>query len=86
MAKEILRKSVLDSDKSIILCYFTCGRYQKPTGTGTLLIFRSCALLQYKRNDIDRTVHWLFRSTSTWEKVKEASVANQKQSLGNQYP
>ena len=27
-----------------------CGWYQKPTDTGTNLIFRGCASLQYKRN------------------------------------
>ena len=38
---------------------FTCGWYQKPTDTGTILN------LQYKRNVIDGTVHRVFRSTST---------------------
>ena len=43
-----------------------CGWYQKPTETGTLLNFRSCAPLQ--RNIIEGTVHRILRSTSiTWE-------------------
>ena len=28
----------------------TCGWYQKPTDTGTILNYRGCAPLQYKRN------------------------------------
>ena len=52
----------VDSAKKV-----TCGWYQKPTDTSTILNFRGCAPLQYKRNVIEGTVHRVFRSTSTWE-------------------
>ena len=55
------------------------GCYQKPTDTGTLLNFGSCALLQYKRNIIEGTVHMIFRSTSTWELYHEAIITNRQQ-------
>ena len=45
----------VDSRKKV-----TCGWYQKPTDTGTILIFRSCAPLQYKRNVVEGTVHRIF--------------------------
>ena len=53
-----------------------CGWYQKSTDTGTTLSFRSCALLQYKRNVIEGTVHRVFRSTSTWEEYDKATKIN----------
>ena len=37
-----------------------CGWYQKPTDTGTILNFRSCAPLQYKKSVIEGTVHQVF--------------------------
>ena len=43
----------------------TCGWYQKPTDTGTILNFRGCSPLQYKINVIEVTVHRVFRSTPT---------------------
>ena len=52
----------VDSAKKI-----TCGWYQKPTDTDTILNFRGCAPLQYKRNVIKGTVLRVFRSTSTWQ-------------------
>ena len=51
----------VDSGKKV-----TCGWYQKPTDIGTILNFRGCAPLQYKRNVIEGTLHKVFRSTSTW--------------------
>ena len=57
----------VDSGKKV-----TCGWYQKPTDTGTILIFRGCASLQYKRNVFEGTVHRVFRSTSTWENFDQA--------------
>ena len=57
----------VDSAKKV-----TCGWYQKPTDTGIILKFRSCAPLQYKRNVIEGTVHRIFRSTSTWEDFDQA--------------
>ena len=65
---------------------FTCGWYQKPTDTGTILIFRGCAPLQYKRNVIEETVHSVFRSTSLWENFDQALEKNRKQWIENQYP
>ena len=64
----------------------TCGWYQKPTDTGTILNFRGCAPLQYKRNFIEGTVHRVFRSTSTWENFDQALKKNRKQWIENQYP
>ena len=57
----------VDSGKKV-----TCGWYQKPTDTDTILNFRVCASLQYKRNVIEGTVHRVFRSTSTWENFDQA--------------
>ena len=50
----------VDSAKKV-----TSGWYEKPTDTGTILNFRGCAPLQYKRNVIEGMVHGVFRSTST---------------------
>ena len=60
-----------DSGKKV-----TCGCYQKPTDTGTILIFRGCAPFQYKRNAIEGTVHRVFRSTSRWEGFDQALEKN----------
>ena len=57
----------VDSAKKV-----TCGWYQKPTDTGTILNFRGCAPLQYKRNVFEGTFHRFFRSTSTWEYFDQA--------------
>ena len=43
----------------------TCGWYQKPTDTGTILNFSSCDPLLNKRNVIDGALHRVLRSTST---------------------
>ena len=64
----------------------SCGRYQKPTDTGTILNFRTCAPLQYKRSVNEGTVHRVFRSTSTWEEYDKAMKINRKQWFANQYP
>ena len=71
----------IDKSKKI-----SCGWYQKPTDTGTILIFRSCAPLQYKRSVIEGTVHRVFRSTSTWKEYDKAMQINSEQWLDNQYP
>ena len=63
-----------------------CGWYQKPTDTGGLLNFRSCALLQYKRSVIEGTAHRVFRSMSTWEEYDKAMKINREQCLDNQHP
>ena len=69
----------VDSGKKV-----TCGWYQKPTDTtdtGTILIFRGCAALQYKRNVIEGTVHRVFRSTETWKNFDHALEKNRKQGI-----
>ena len=64
----------------------TCSWYQKPTDTGTILYYRSCAPTQYKRSVIQGTVHRVFRSTSSWEQFDKAMETNRAQWLTNQYP
>ena len=64
----------------------SCGWYQKSTDTGTILNFRSCAPIQYKRSVIEGTVHRVFRSTSTWEEYDKAMKINREQWLDKQYP
>ena len=71
----------IDKSKKI-----SCGWYQKPTDTGTILNFGSCAPLQYKRSVIEGTVHRVFRSTSTWEEYDKAMKIIREQWLDNQYP
>ena len=58
-----------------------CGWYQKPTDTGTILSFGSCAPLQYKRSLVEGTVHRDFCSTSTWEEYDKAIKINLKTSI-----
>ena len=43
---------------------FFCTWYQKPSVTGTILNYRSCAPLQHKKSITQRTMHRLFRATS----------------------
>ena len=71
----------LDSGKKV-----TCGWYQKPTDTGTILNFRCCAPLPYKRNVFEGTVRRILRSTSTWENFDRAFPKNRKHWIENQYP
>ena len=40
---------IVESGKKV-----TCGWYQKPTDTGTILNFRGCAPLQYKKTSLTR--------------------------------
>ena len=49
----------VDSGKKV-----TCGWYQKPPDTGTIINFRGCAPLKYKRNVIEGTVRRVLRNTS----------------------
>ena len=48
-----------------------CTWYQKPSDTGTILNYRSCAPLQHKKSLIQGTIHRLFRATSNWEAFYE---------------
>ena len=52
----------------------------------SILNFRGCATLQFKRNVFEGTVHRVFRSTSTWENFDRPLKKNQKGWLDNQYP
>ena len=65
--------------------YQTCNWYQKPTDTGTILNYRSCAPTQYKRSVIQGTVHRVFRSRSSWDQFDKAMETNRAQWLKNQY-
>ena len=48
----------------------TCGWYQKPTDTGTILNFRGCAPLQYDRSVFEWAVQRVFGRTSTKGKIR----------------
>ena len=41
-----------------------CEWYKKPTDTGVVLKFHSCAPIQHYKNIVEGTVHRVFRSTS----------------------
>ena len=43
-----------------------CTWYQKPSDTGTILNYRSCAPLQHKKSIIQGTIRRLFRAASNW--------------------
>ena len=60
--------------------------YQKPSDTGTILNYRSCARLQHKKSIIQETIHRLFRAMSNWEAFHEALTKNEKIWERNQYP
>ena len=63
-----------------------CPWYQKPSDTGTILNYRSCAPLQHKKSIIQGTIHRLFRATSKWEAFHEALTKNEEICVRNQYP
>ena len=54
-----------------------CTWYQKPSDTGTILNYSSCASLQHKKSIIQGTIHRLFRATSNWEAFDEALTKNE---------
>ena len=73
----------------------TCHWYQKSMDTGIILKFRSCALLQHKKNVIRGTVHRVFNATSTWlpsirllkrRKLAESKISIQGNCLQNSEP
>ena len=49
-----------------------CICYQKPSDTGTILNYRSCAHLQHEKSIIQGTIQRLFRATSNWEALHES--------------
>ena len=64
-----------------------CNSYQKPTDTGTILNYTSCAPTQYKCSSvIQGTVHRIFRSKSNWVQFYNAMETNRAQWLKIQYP
>ena len=68
------------SSKSTITCHW----YQKPTDTGIILNFRSCAPLQHK-NVTQGTVHTVFNATSNWLAFDQALDKNKTCWTKNQY-
>ena len=70
------------SSKSNITCHW----YQKPTDTGIILSFRSCAPLQHKKNVIRGTVHRVFISTSNGLAFGQALEKNETCWTKNQDP
>ena len=63
-----------------------CTWYQKPSDSGTILNYRSCAPLQHKKRIIQGTIHRLFQATSNWEAFHEALTKNEEIWLHNEYP
>ena len=59
----------VDSGKKV-----TCGLYQKHTDISTILIFRGCAPLQYKRNVIEGTVHRVLINMERFRPVIEKNL------------
>ena len=63
-----------------------CTWFQKPSDTGTILNYRSCAPLQHKKSIIQGTIHRLFRATSNWEAFHKTLTKNEEIWERNQYP
>ena len=53
-----------------------CSWYQKPTETGSTLIYRSCDSTQCKLNKIQGTVHRVLSFKFTWEHTSHSSRVN----------
>ena len=70
------------SNKSNITCHW----HQKPTETGIILNFRSCASLQHKKNVIQGTVHRVLNATSNWLAFDQALEENKTWLTKDQYP
>ena len=62
-----------------------CTWYQKPSDTGKILNYRSCAPLQHKKSIIQGTIHRLFRATMNCEAFHEALTKNEEIWERNQY-
>ena len=58
---------------------------QKPSDTGTVLNYCSCAPLQHKESIIQGTIHSMFCATSSWEAFHEALTKNEEIWDCNQY-
>ena len=60
--------------------------YQKPSDTGTILNYRSCAPLQNNKSIIQGIIYRLFHATGNWEAFLEALIKNEEIWENNQYP
>ena len=67
-------------------CVVTSNWLIKPTDTGIVLNYKSCAPTQYERSVIFGTVHRIFRSSSNWEQFDKTTETNRAQWLKNQCP
>ena len=74
--------NIIVSSKNNITCHW----YQKPTDTGIIRNFRSCAPLQHKKTVIRGTVHRVFNATSNWLAFDQALEKNKTCWTKNQYP
>ena len=63
----------------------TCHWYQKPTDTGIILNFCSCARLQHKKNVIQGSVHRVFNANSNRLAFDQALEKNKTCWTKNQY-
>ena len=64
----------------------TCHWYQKPTDTGIILNFCSCAPLQHKKHVIQVAVHRLFNATANWVAFDQALKKQKNCWTINQFP
>ena len=69
------------SSKINIICHW----YQKPTDTGIILQFRSCATHQHKKNVIQGTGHKVFNALSNWLEIDQALEKNKTCSTTNHH-
>ena len=64
-----------------------CTWYQKPSDTGTIMDYRSCAPLQHKKSIIRGTIHRLFRATDNCEAFHHEELTKKEKVWEcNQYP
>ena len=77
-----LNFNVKMSSKSNIICHW----YHKPTVTGTIMSFRSCAPLQHKEHTIQGTVHRVSIATSNSLDFDQVLEKNKTCWTKNQYP
>ena len=84
---ENVNLAFLDMNINVNSCKeINCEWYKKPTDTKVVLNFRSCALIQHKKNIVEGNVHRVLRSTSTWQDFDKALRENESIWLRNQYP
>ena len=77
----------LDMNTNVNSCRESnCEMYKKPTSTGVVLNFRSCAPIPTMKNIVEVIVHRVFRSTSTSRNVDKALNEIESIWLKIQYP